>query len=77
MKKSKLLINNDIVSNSLGDDYVLSEKAHEMLALYEGDYDGIMPEDKYLLLGNLADGSTDSTRFGLVSKSEILGKVEF
>ena len=35
-----------------------------------------IPPNTYLILGNLPNGSTDSTRFGLVDKSDIIGKVE-
>jgi len=47
-----------------------------MLSLYERDYKGVIPENAYLLLGNRASGSVDSTTFGLVDKSGIVAKVE-
>ena len=72
-----ILINNEIAKNSNNQYYVLSESGYKMLSLYEKDYKGIIPQNTYLILGNLADGSLDSTKFGLVDKSDIIGKVEF
>jgi len=46
-----------------------------MLSLYERDYKGVIPKNAYLILGNLVEGSLDSSRFGLVGKSDFLGKV--
>jgi len=42
-----------------------------MLLLYEGD----IPEDAYLVLGNNFSGSLDATRFGLISARRIIAKV--
>jgi len=47
-----------------------------MLSLYEKDYHGVIPENTYLLLGEVTSGSLDSTRFGLIDKSSVLGKIE-
>lgn len=71
-----ILINGEVAKNSQSEPYLLGESGYRMLSLYEKDYNGSIPENTYLLLGNLASGSLDSTRFGLVGKSEILGKVE-
>jgi len=71
-----IIVNNQIVKNSEGKPYLISGNAYQMLALYEKDYKGAIPEDAYLLLGDQVSGSIDSTRFGLVDKSDILGKVE-
>jgi len=72
-----ILINDEIAKNFNNQYYVLSESGYKMLSLYEKDYKGIIPQNTYLILGNLADGSLDSTKFGLVDKSDIIGKVEF
>lgn len=71
-----LVINDEIIKNSQNQIYTFSEQGHKMLSLYENDYKAVIPVDAYLLLGNLASGSLDSTRFGLVGKTDILGKVE-
>ena len=47
-----------------------------MLSLYERDYQGKIPEDAYLVLGDNINGSLDSRNFGLIGKQDILGKVE-
>lgn len=72
-----IIINGETVKNSKGEPYGLSESGSKMLLLYERDYKGIIPADAYLILGNLASGSLDSSRFGLVGEQDILGKVEY
>ena len=72
-----ILINGEVIKNSSGQEYLLSDRSSRMLALYENDYKGVIPAGAYLILGNLASGSLDSSRFGLVSKSDILGKVVY
>ncbi len=69
-----IIINGEILKNSEGLNYNLSGSAYKMLHLYENDYQGIIPRNAYLLLGNLVSGTLDSTRFGLVGKGGILGK---
>ena len=72
-----ILVNNEILKNSLNQPYILDVKGYKMLSLYEKDYKGIIPKDAYLILGNLANGSLDGSSFGLIDKSDILGKVSF
>ena len=71
----QLLINEEIAKNSYGEIYHLNENSYNLLNLYVKDYNGMIPDNTYLILGNLASGSLDSSRFGLVDKSAILGKV--
>lgn len=71
-----IIINGEVLKNSVGQNYLISGKRYEMLALYEKDFKGKIPAGAYLLLGNITSGATDSTRFGLVSKRDILGKAE-
>lgn len=47
----------------------------KLLQLYENSFKGIIPENTYIILGNQPEGTLDSTRFGLVDKSGIIGKV--
>ena len=46
-----------------------------MLELYINDYQGVIPANAYLILGNQAEGSLDSIRFGLIGKEGIVGKI--
>ncbi len=71
-----VLINGKVLKNSSNEPYKLTGNRKKMLLLYEKDYGGIIPENTYLLLGNLVSGSLDSTRFGLVDEKEIIAKVE-
>lgn len=70
-----ILINGQILKNSEDKQYLISDSRYKMLSLYEDDYQNGISQNTYLLLGNLASGSQDSTRFGFVDKSDILGKV--
>jgi len=70
-----ILINDKILKNSQGKDYCFGEHGYRMLSLYEKDYKGVIPKDTLLILGNWANGSLDSTRFGLVDKGDLLGKI--
>jgi len=75
-----IIINDEVLINSQGTRYNLAHGEHEMLHLYAQSYaksDGLIPKDTYLILGNLPQGSIDSTRFGLVHKDDILGKVAY
>lgn len=69
-----ILINNKILENSQNSPYCLGEQGYRMLSLYEKDYKGVIPQNAYLILGNSTGGTLDSTRFGLVDKSDFLGK---
>jgi len=75
--KWEIMLNNNILANSNNQPYLLDNGEAKMLKLYEKDYQGKIPLDTYLILGNITRGSLDSTRFGLVSKDDIAGKVEY
>ena len=70
-----IMINDEPVKNSEANAYSLPKEKYQMLYLYARDYDTTIPPDSYLILGNSTLGSLDSTRFGLVHKTDILGKV--
>ena len=71
-----IIVNNKYVKNFEGKPYLIFGNRYKMLALYERDYKGVIPENAYLLLSNQVAGSIDSTAFGLVDKSGIIAKVE-
>lgn len=70
-----LIVDGKTAMNSAGHEYCLSEKTARMLALYEKDYQGKMPPDSVLLMGDNALGTIDSTYFGLVNRHDLAGKV--
>lgn len=71
-----LEINEQRVSNSTGKPYVFDTARADMLRLYSRDYQGSLPEGAYLILGDQPFGTLDSTRFGLIDRENLLGKVE-
>ena len=66
-----ILINGKVLSNSEGRDYVITGKRRKMISLYTG----VIPENVYLILGNVPSGSLDSTRFGLINERQIIARV--
>lgn len=71
-----ILLNGEVLRTSTGDAYQVNDNAFQMLSLYIRDYNGIIPPKAHLLLGNAISGSLDSTKFGLIDISDIIGKVE-
>jgi signal peptidase I len=71
-----LRINEEVQKNSIGEIYKLDNQSLSLLKLYYQDYGGVIPENTYLLLGDLIGGSIDSTKFGLVDRSSIIAKVK-
>ncbi|MFA6329153.1 MAG: signal peptidase I [Candidatus Micrarchaeia archaeon] len=70
-----IMVNGNALQNSEAKDYCIGYSGYRMLSLYVQSYNGIIPQGAYLVLGNLVQGSTDSTRFGLTSRGSLLGKV--
>ena len=76
LSDGRLLVNGAVAVNSLGDAYYFSGNAAKMLMLYQNDYEGLIPANGYLVLGNKVEGTIDSTRFGLIDRSNIIGYVK-
>ena len=74
-KNWNILVNGEILKTSTGDAYQVNDQAFQMLSLYIRDYQGKIPPKAHLLLGNAISGSLDSTKFGLIDISDIIGKV--
>ncbi len=72
---SRVLVNDKELTNSRGEPYIINDAFARLLSLYVDDYRGVVPKDAYLIFGNLAEGSFDSTRLGLVGRADIIGKV--
>lgn len=68
-----IMINGEPLKNSQEKEYVIDQGGYRMLSLYARDYEKI-PENAFLVMGNLVGGTTDSTAFGLVGKNDIIGK---
>ena len=70
-----IVVNGEILENSFREPFLNGEAERRLLGLYISDYGSRIPGGAYLLLGNRPEGTMDSTRFGLVSGQDILGKV--
>lgn len=69
----RLELNGQPLHNSLGNEYILSEKKAALIRLYAGR----LKANEVLLLGDKSDGSHDSTVFGLVNTNQLSGKLIF
>ena len=67
-----LIVNNKGLKNSAGVPYALPPAARRMLESYVRAYNGIIPADTYLLLGDGRQGLIDSTRLGLIHRSDFV-----
>ena len=67
----RLELNGQPLRNSLGEEYLLSEKKAVLIKLYARR----LKDKEVLLLGNKTNGSHDSTVFGLVKTNQLLGKL--
>jgi len=65
-----IYINEKVIKNSVNISYKINSK---MLELYSKSYP-ILPENTYLILGDNPAGTQDSSKFGLIDKSQIIGK---
>ncbi len=69
----EIVVNNKILTTSLGELYQIPTTKISMLKLYATSYPTI-PQNTYLILGNLSFGTLDSSRFGLIGLQDIIGK---
>ncbi|MDD3302919.1 MAG: signal peptidase I [Candidatus Gracilibacteria bacterium] len=72
IKGNNLYINGKLMKNSNGEIYTFSNNEINVLSLYIKD--GKIPQDSYLIFGDNIGNSTDSRKFGAVSKKDIMGK---
>lgn len=70
----EIVVNGMPLLTSNGSLYQIPAENIKMLEMYVSSYP-VIPPEAYLILGNLFYGTLDSTRFGLVGKSDIIGKV--
>lgn len=73
-KRRNIIVNNETIS-LLNSNQPYQFEQMNILQYYVDSYDGIIPKDSYLVLGNINRGTLDSTKFGLIPKDSIIGKV--
>lgn len=69
----RLELNGQPLHNSLGDNFILSEKKSALIRLYARK----LKANEVLLMGDKSDGSHDSSVFGLVKADQLAGKLVF
>lgn len=70
-----LLVNGEILSNSVGTPYVFSSNETRLLSQYVSN--GKIPEGSVLIFGDSVSASVDSRNFGAVGRGDLLGKFVF
>jgi signal peptidase I len=70
----KIIVGGKVARNSAGQPYQLSPARAAMIELSAHDY-GKLPPDTFLVMGENPAGSTDSSRFGLIERRQIIGKM--
>lgn len=70
IKDSKLYINGALTE----EDYIDSNLTYEDFTLYDVGFD-VIPDGKFLVLGDNRVNSLDSRNFGLIDEKEVTGKV--
>jgi len=74
-KSGVLLVNGLQALNSNDETYTLNRARRTVLQVYEQDFGDVMPPDTYFLMGEMPGGTLDSSRIGLISRSDIIGRV--
>jgi signal peptidase I len=72
---SNIIVNDETLTTTLGEEYSLTSKGIRMLSLYTEDYP-VIENGTYLILGNQPSGSFDAARFGLIGGEQIIGIVK-
>lgn len=70
-----VVVNGNEVVTSENKPYALSREQIQKIDAYIQSYQGIIPPQYYLIMGNLPEGSLDSSVYGLFWKGSIVGKV--
>lgn len=73
--KWNIIINSQILRNSAGQEYAIDRKGYNLLSLYIKDYGNKIPTNSFLIMGDQAQGTFDSSMLGLVGTQGLLGKV--
>jgi len=76
LKNGRILVEEKILDTATGKPFSLSEERQAVLRMYVRDYNGIIPENTFLLLGTNPAGALDSTRLGLIHRNDIIGVVK-
>ncbi|GIV28882.1 MAG: hypothetical protein KatS3mg027_2696 [Bacteroidia bacterium] len=70
-----VLINNQVLKTTTNIPYVIIGGIFNQFLQYVNEAGGIIPENKYLILGNIPSGGIDSFKFGFVDKKDLIAKV--
>jgi signal peptidase I len=70
-----LSVNGHPALTSQGRPYALDPARLAMIALYARDYNGTIPADTFLVMGEQPGGTADSSLFGLVNRADVQGVV--
>ncbi|MGC8776311.1 MAG: S26 family signal peptidase, partial [Minisyncoccia bacterium] len=70
-----IFVNNELLKTTAGIPYAINERTFTVFSQYINAVNGIVPQNEYLILGNLPAGSNDSLHFGFAQKKDLIAKV--
>ena len=68
---AKVFVNKEEIKNSMGKKFQLTPARARMIKLYEGT----LNPNTFLVMGDQLYGTNDSSRVGLIHKSDIIGRI--
>jgi signal peptidase I len=68
---ASLRVNGMPATNSRGQVYRFGTARTQMLKLYVQSHTQVIPEGRYFVLGDSAEGTTDSSRFGFIDQADV------
>lgn len=74
-ERFSLVINGEILTNSAGKSYNFLRSDIQEMVRYGSAYGYVIPENRYLILGENSAGSMDSTQFGFLDRDTLIAKV--
>jgi signal peptidase I len=69
-----VLINNQVLKTTTNIPYAIIGQTFNQFLQYVNEAGGTIPENKYLILGNIPSGGLDSFKFGFVDKEDLIAK---
>lgn len=73
-EKGRLHINGEVATTTKGTAYRFEGERRELLTSAIAEAGEVVPEERYLLLGNTPGGTADSSRYGFAPREAIIGR---
>lgn len=71
-----LLLNGQVLVTATGKPYSMTDNQAKFFKTFVDRYQGSIPRDHYMILGEVPGGSADSIFYGLIDTGQLIGKIE-